>query len=109
MSGKAMSVPPAGTVREVTRRIEESEGHVARVCGLFISQSRSICRAKVGVPVVRITGNDKSMNVNDLVRTGRFGQEDPWKFEGKAKCRTMHTRCTNSKRNEGNKPMAADG
>jgi len=26
-----------------------------------------------------------------------FGQEDPWKFEGKAKCRTMHTRCTNSK------------
>jgi hypothetical protein len=43
-----MSVPPAGTVREVTRRIEESEGHVARVCGLFITQSRSICRAKVG-------------------------------------------------------------
>jgi hypothetical protein len=52
---------------------------------------------KLEVPVVRITGNDKSMNINDLVRTGRFGQEDPWKFEGKAKCRTMHTRCKNSK------------
>ena len=64
---------------------------------------------KLEVPVVPITGNDKSMNINDLVRTGMFGQEDPWKFEGKAKCRTMHTRCTNSKRNEGNKPMAADG
>jgi hypothetical protein len=30
MSGKAMnSIPPAGTVRKVTRRIEEIEGHVA--------------------------------------------------------------------------------
>jgi hypothetical protein len=50
MSGKAMqnSVPPGGPVRVVTRRIEESEGHVARVCGLFITQDRCTCRAKAG-------------------------------------------------------------
>ena len=41
------SIPPAGTVRVVTRSIEESEGHVARVCGLFVALHRSICRAKM--------------------------------------------------------------
>src|ERR1700722_14951903 len=91
MSGKAMSVPPAGTVREVTRRIEESEGHVARVCGLLVTRVEAFAAPKLEVPVARIRGNDKSMNINDLVRTGMLGQEDPWKFEGEAKCRTMHT------------------
>jgi len=38
MSGKAMrdAVPPAGTaIREAIRGIEQSEGHVAGVCGLL--------------------------------------------------------------------------
>jgi len=34
-------------IREVTRRIE-SEGHVARVCGLFLVLEESTCRAKAG-------------------------------------------------------------
>ncbi|HKT47960.1 MAG TPA: hypothetical protein VJP87_10595, partial [Candidatus Acidoferrales bacterium] len=34
-------------IREVTRRIE-SEGHVARVCGLFRALEESTCRAKTG-------------------------------------------------------------
>lgn len=38
VSGKAIrdAVPPGGTVRVVTRKIKESEGHVAG-CGLFVT------------------------------------------------------------------------
>jgi hypothetical protein len=61
------TVPAAETVRVVTRRINESEGHVARVCGLFITCDRSICRAKTGPYVISLRPSDKQMTSKDLV------------------------------------------
>lgn len=93
MSGKAMqgSVPPAGTVRDVTRR--KSEGHGARVCGLFITEDGCICRAKIlnfRDPNHEV---DKSMTTNDLVPTEWLAGAAEWKSAPEGKCRTMHIRC----------------
>jgi len=61
------SVPPVGTVWDVTRR--KSEGHGARVCGLFVTEQRCICRAKIHDLRDPHHEVDKSMTINDLVQT----------------------------------------
>jgi hypothetical protein len=54
-SGKAMqdTVPRATVMWEVTQNFEESEAH--RVCGLFGTHQRCICRAKYPKAVTGIT------------------------------------------------------
>jgi hypothetical protein len=42
---------PGETAREMTRRIEKSVGHVARVCGLFVTSDESIWRTKARDPL----------------------------------------------------------
>ncbi|MGB8060293.1 MAG: hypothetical protein WCF26_00165, partial [Candidatus Sulfotelmatobacter sp.] len=57
ISGKAMQggVPAAGTpFREVTQHIE-SEGHVARVCGLLVQGKGALAAPKWRRAVIRIT------------------------------------------------------
>jgi hypothetical protein len=49
MSGKAMqsTVPPAGTARVVTRRIEESEGHVAEFAASLLPTTDALAAPKL--------------------------------------------------------------
>src|SRR5580704_629218 len=69
MSGKAMNaVPAARTARVVTRGIEKREGHVARVCGLFIALRRCTCRAKAHGRGIERLPPHKRMRCKDLVR-----------------------------------------
>ena len=57
MSGKAMyAVPPVETaIREMSRTVEESEGHVSEFAASFVTGSRSICGTK-DVPVTAECG-----------------------------------------------------
>jgi hypothetical protein len=57
MSGKAMqnSVPPAGTVRVVMRRIEESEGHVAEFAASLLSITEALAAPKVEDSMILLT------------------------------------------------------
>ena len=74
MSGKAIdSVPPSGTVREVTRR--KSEGHGARVCGLSVVIHRSTSRAKTGSRGEFGHAPHKPMTTNQLIQL--FVRRDP--------------------------------
>ncbi len=49
------SVPPGETVRVVTRRIEESEGHVARVCGLLVPSTDAFAAPNLERRVISLT------------------------------------------------------
>ncbi len=60
------SVPPARTVRVVTRGVE-SEGHVARVCGLFVKLTDAFAAPKLEAQAPQWMRQDKRMKVNDLV------------------------------------------
>jgi hypothetical protein len=48
MSGKAMyAVPPVETaIREMSRTVEESEGHVSEFAASFVATNRSTCGTK---------------------------------------------------------------
>ncbi len=57
MSGKAMqsSIPPGGTVRVVSRRIEESEGHVAEFAAPLVSMTDALAAPKREGSVILVT------------------------------------------------------
>jgi hypothetical protein len=62
MSGKAMQVaaPPAGTaLRDVTRRIEEREGHVAEYAASLLTVREAFAAPKIRVGVIRVTPGHK--------------------------------------------------
>ncbi len=53
------SAPAAGTVRVVTRSIDKREGHVAGVCGLFITLIEALAAPKLETLVILLTSRDK--------------------------------------------------
>jgi hypothetical protein len=58
MSGKAIdSVPPVGTVRKVTRRIEEIEGHVLECAASLLKWKEAFAAPKLGIAVIFVTRN----------------------------------------------------
>jgi hypothetical protein len=66
MSGKAIdSVPPAGTVRDVTRR--KCEGHGAEFAASLLKASDAFAAPKGETCVLGITRDYKRMTINDLV------------------------------------------
>jgi hypothetical protein len=68
MSGKAIdSVPPAGTVRDVTRR--KCEGHGAEFAASLLGSRDAFAAPKAESCVMGITRVDKCLTVNDLVGT----------------------------------------
>ena len=75
------SVPPAGTVRVVTRGIEESVGHVARVCGLFVTGNRSISQAKTRILMIPLTLPHKSKRCKYLRKTRSEMRVSAWKSQ----------------------------
>lgn len=68
MSGKAIqnAAPPAGTARELTRRIEESEGHVTWLRPLFLHQGEALPAPKMKIRVISITRRRKLKTVKGL-------------------------------------------
>jgi hypothetical protein len=68
MSGKAMqsSVPPSGTVRVVSRRIEECEGHVAEFAASLVLLTDALAAPKFENVVIVITSGHKRMTNKDL-------------------------------------------
>ena len=59
-------LPARSALRKVTRRFDESEGHVSgRPLGV---SHRSICSTKDEAAASRLDGNCKLMNVEDLSR-----------------------------------------
>ena len=67
-----MSVPPAGTVREVTRRIEESEGHVAEFAASLLPRRDALAAPKLEPLLLVITFSHKQMTSKDLVGERRW-------------------------------------
>jgi hypothetical protein len=96
MSGKAMqsTVPPAGTARVVTRRIAESEGHVAEFAASLLPRRDALAAPKLEPMVLAITLSHKQMTSKDLVAERSL--ERGWKLKSakNPKCRTMHIPCT---------------
>jgi hypothetical protein len=66
MSGEAIvSVPPAGTVWDVTRR--KCEGHGAEFAASLLERRDAFAAPKAESCVMWITRGDKYLRVNDLV------------------------------------------
>ena len=56
VSGKAIdSVPPAGTVRKVTRRFEEIEGHVLECAASLLRRKEAFAAPKRKIAVIEVT------------------------------------------------------
>jgi hypothetical protein len=96
MSGKAMqsTVPPAGTARVVTRRIEESEGHVAEFAASLLPRRDALAAPKLEPLVLAITFSHKQMTSKDLVEGRNLERSWNLKSAENPKCRTMHIPCT---------------
>jgi hypothetical protein len=62
-----ITVPPAGTaIREMSRTIEESEGHLLEFAASFVTLERSTSRAKFTRFVSAFARLDKYLRGNDL-------------------------------------------
>jgi hypothetical protein len=96
MSGKAMqsTVPPAGTARVVTRRIEESEGHVAEFAASLLPLTDALAAPKLEPAVLAITFSHKQMTSKDLVGERTWVRRATAEITRNPKCRTMHIPCT---------------
>ena len=68
MSGKAKcdAVPPARTAIQEATLLVESEGHVARVCGLLVHMEEALARPKPEVDVIGVTVADKWLRASEL-------------------------------------------
>jgi hypothetical protein len=90
MSGKAMqsTVPPAGTARVVTRRIEESEGHVAEFAASLLPMTDALAAPKLEPLVLAITPSHNQMTSKDLVR--RVEVRAPARIEIAAKSKVQN-------------------
>jgi hypothetical protein len=60
------SVPPSGTVRVVSRRIEECEGHVAEFAASLVLITDALAAPKFENGVIVVTSGRKRMTNNDL-------------------------------------------
>jgi hypothetical protein len=98
MSGKAMqsTVPPAGTARVVTRRIEESEGHVAEFAASLLPRRDALAAPKLEPLLLAITFSHKQMTSKDLVGERRWVRRATAEITRKSKVQnnaySMHSR-----------------
>lgn len=60
------SVPPSGTVRVVSRKVEECEGHVAEFAASLLLLREALAAPKFQNAVIVVTSGRKRMTNNDL-------------------------------------------